>query len=143
MKDILDKTETEKFLKSVISDKNIELEYVYGNKEYEFKLKNMNDKEVYKYENHNIVILNKHIFNKCLDYCKTNLEYVDNVTDLDIKENMIGFAPDSWNFLSSFVKNKIEKLNVLEDLGLAKKKEGSNNFFDFIINRISIYFFSI
>ena len=56
--------------------------------------------------------------------------------DEDIKENMIGFAPDSWNFLSSFVKNKIEKLNVLEDLGLVKKKEGSNNFFDFFRNRI-------
>ena len=86
MKDILDKTETEKFLKSVISDKNIELEYVYGNKEYEYKLKNMNDREIYKHTNHNIVILNKHTFNKCLDYCKTNLAYVDNVTDLDIKE---------------------------------------------------------
>lgn len=56
--------------------------------------------------------------------------------DEDIKENMIGFAPDSWNFLSSFVKNKIEKLDVLEDLGLVKKKEDSNNFFDFFRNRI-------
>ena len=48
---------------------------------------------------------------------------------------MIGFAPDSWNFLSSFVKNKIEKLNVLEDLGLVKKKEGPI-IFDFFRNRI-------
>ena len=87
MKDILDKTETEKFLKSVISDKNIELEYVYGNKEYEFKLKKMNDKEKYKYENENIVILNKDIFIKCLEYCKTNYAFGANITDLDISLN--------------------------------------------------------
>ena len=56
--------------------------------------------------------------------------------DEDIKENMIGFAPDSWNFLSAFVKNKIEKLDILDELGLVKKKENSNNFFDFFRNRI-------
>ena len=49
---------------------------------------------------------------------------------------MIGFAPDSWNFLSAFVKNKIEKLDNLDELGLVKKKENSNNFFDFFRNRI-------
>ena len=56
--------------------------------------------------------------------------------DEDIRENMIGFAPDSWNFLSAFVKNKIEKLDILDELGLVKKKENSNNFFDFFRNRI-------
>ena len=87
MKDILDKTKTIEFLKNVISDKNIELEYVYGNKAYERKLEKFNDREVHKLRDYNIVTINKDIFNKCLDYCKTNLAYVDNVTDLDIGQN--------------------------------------------------------
>ena len=41
MKDILDKTKTIEFLKNVINDKNIELEYVYGNKAYESKLESI------------------------------------------------------------------------------------------------------
>ena len=32
---------TDEFIKKVMSDKNLELEYVYGNKEYEYKLKNL------------------------------------------------------------------------------------------------------
>ena len=88
MKDILDKTKTIEFLKNVISDKNIELEYVYGNKAYESKLESIKDpKKKEREKNHNIVIINKDIFNKCLEYCKTNLAYVDNVTDLDIGQN--------------------------------------------------------
>lgn len=88
MKDILDKTKTIEFLKSVISDKNIELEYVYGNKSYESKLESIKDpKKREREKNHNIVTINKYVFDKCLEYCKTNLAYVDNVTDLDIGQN--------------------------------------------------------
>ena len=68
---------------------------------------------------------------KAINYLKSR-----GFDDEDIKENMIGFAPDSWNFLSAFVKNKIEKLEILDELGLVKKKENSNNFFDFFRNRI-------
>ena len=68
---------------------------------------------------------------KAINYLKSR-----GFDDEDIKENMIGFAPDSWNFLSAFVKNKIEKLDILDELGLVKKKENSNNFFDFFRNRI-------
>jgi len=68
---------------------------------------------------------------KAINYLKSR-----GFDDEDIKENMIGFAPDSWNFLSTFVKNKIEKLDILDELGLVKKKENSNNFFDFFRNRI-------
>ena len=68
---------------------------------------------------------------KAINYLKSR-----GFDDEDIKENMIGFAPDSWNFLSTFVKNKIEKLEILDELGLVKKKENSNNFFDFFRNRI-------
>lgn len=81
------------------------------------------------------------LYNKFLSTNKSGVKAISYLKsrgfdDEDIKENMIGFAPDSWNFLSSFVKNKIEKLDVLEDLGLVKKKEDSNNFFDFFRNRI-------
>ena len=88
MKDILDKTKTIEFLKNVINDKNIELEYVYGNKAYEYKLESIKDpKKKEREKNHNIVTINKYVFDKCLEYCKTNLAYVDNVTDLDIGQN--------------------------------------------------------
>ena len=88
MKDILDKTKTIEFLKNVISDKNIELEYIYGNKDYESKLESIKDpKKKEREKNHNIVMINKDVFNKCLEYCKSNLAYVDNVTDLDIGQN--------------------------------------------------------
>ena len=56
MKDILDKTKTIEFLKNVISDKNIELEYVYGNKNYESKLENLDS----KYDQNYFHLLNVH-----------------------------------------------------------------------------------
>ena len=54
----------------------------------------------------------------------------------DIEENQIGFAPNSWDFLTSFVKNNKEKLICLEELGLIKQKEDSKKYFDFFRNRI-------
>ena len=82
MNKILENPKIEEFLKKAINNKNIELEYVYGNKEYENKIKKSSD--IRRDKNFNIKTINKDIFLKCIEYCKKSYTLVDNITDLDI-----------------------------------------------------------
>jgi len=82
MNKILENPKIEEFLKKAISDKNIELEYVYGNKEYEKKINKSTN--IKRDANNNIKIINKDIFLKCIEYCKKNYTLTNNTVDLDI-----------------------------------------------------------
>ena len=54
----------------------------------------------------------------------------------DIIDNEIGLAPKSWDFLVKFIDQKNLNKGYLEEIGLIKKKENNNFYFDFFRNRI-------
>ena len=54
----------------------------------------------------------------------------------DIIDNEIGLAPESWDFLVKFIDQKNLNKGYLEEIGLIKKKENNNFYFDFFRNRI-------
>ena len=54
----------------------------------------------------------------------------------DIIDNEIGLAPESWDFLVKFIDQKNLNKGYSEEIGLIKKKENNNFYFDFFRNRI-------
>lgn len=54
----------------------------------------------------------------------------------DIIDNEIGLAPKSWDFLVKFIDQKNLNKGYSEEIGLIKKKENNNFYFDFFRNRI-------
>ena len=54
----------------------------------------------------------------------------------DIIDNEIGLAPESWDFLVKFIDQKNLNQGYSEEIGLIKKKEINNSYFDFFRNRI-------
>ena len=54
----------------------------------------------------------------------------------DIEENSLGFAPDSWDSISSLVSEKKDVAEMALLLGLVNKKEGKEDLYDFFRNRI-------
>ncbi len=54
----------------------------------------------------------------------------------DIVENNLGFAPNKWDFVPSFLNKKKIQLSYAEKLGLIVKKENENRYYDFFRNRI-------
>ena len=55
----------------------------------------------------------------------------------DIEENSLGFAPDSWDSISSLVSEKKDVAEMALLLGLVNKKEGKEDLYDFFRNRIN------
>ena len=55
----------------------------------------------------------------------------------DIIDNEIGLAPESWDFLVKFIDQKNLDKGYSEEIGLIKKKENNNFYFDFFRNRIN------
>jgi DNA primase len=53
-----------------------------------------------------------------------------------IKEFQIGFAPDSWDFLTNFLKKRDYPLPMMEKGGLLAKREGDKGFFDRFRGRV-------
>ena len=80
---------------------------------------------------YNKFLIKKDVASKAIEYLKSR-----GFNQQDIETNQIGFAPDSWDFLPSFVKNDKNKLGALEELGLVKKKDETGKYFDFFRNRI-------
>ena len=54
----------------------------------------------------------------------------------DIIDNEIGLAPESWDFIVKFIDQKNLNKGYSEEIGLIKKKENNNFYFDFFRNRI-------
>ena len=54
----------------------------------------------------------------------------------DISNFSLGFAPNKWDFLSSFLKKKKIPINMAHNIGLISKKDDKDEFFDFFRNRI-------
>ncbi|NSW88454.1 DNA primase [bacterium] len=54
----------------------------------------------------------------------------------DIQENSLGFAPDSWNTISSTIGEKEELKEIALSLGLISLKDNKKDFYDFFRNRI-------
>ena len=80
---------------------------------------------------YNKFLIKKDVASKAIEYLKSR-----GFNQQDIETNQIGFAPDSWDFLPSFVKNDKNKLGALEELGLVKKKDETDKYYDFFRNRI-------
>ena len=80
---------------------------------------------------YNKFLIKKDVASKAIEYLKSR-----GFNQQDIETNQIGFAPDSWDFLPSFVKNDKNKLGALEELGLVKKKDETGKYYDFFRNRI-------
>ena len=57
-------------------------------------------------------------------------------TTKDIEENSLGFAPDSWDSISSLVSGKKDATDIALLLGLVSKKDGKEGLYDFFRNRI-------
>jgi DNA primase len=53
-----------------------------------------------------------------------------------IKEFQLGFAPDSWDFLTNFLKKRDYPLSMMEKGGLLAKREGDKGFFDRFRGRV-------
>ena len=54
----------------------------------------------------------------------------------DIEENSLGFAPDSWNSISSMISQKEELRAIALSLGLVSLKDDKRDLYDFFRNRI-------
>lgn len=54
----------------------------------------------------------------------------------DIEGNSLGFAPDSWDSITSLLYKKKDASSVALSLGLITRKEGKESFYDFFRNRI-------
>ena len=66
------------------------------------------------------------------------LKYLNNrgIDNSQIKKWRIGYAPNEWNALLSFLSTKGYLSNEIEAAGLAVKKEGTNRFYDRFRGRI-------
>lgn len=57
-------------------------------------------------------------------------------TDETIKTFQLGYAPDSWDFLTSFLNKREFPMELMEKGGLIAKKEGENRYYDRFRGRI-------
>lgn len=68
---------------------------------------------------------------KPMDYLKSR-----GFSHEDIEGNSLGFAPDSWDSITSLLYKKKDATSVALSLGLITRKEDKESFYDFFRNRI-------
>lgn len=51
-------------------------------------------------------------------------------------QHFLGYADDSWEALTGYLKSKNVPLKLAEELGLVRKREGSDGYYDFFRNRL-------
>ncbi len=76
---------------------------------------------------------------------KSALEYLSKrgIGDVEVKEWRIGYAPDSWDDLISFLSDKGYSGEDVASAGLAGKKEGSSKYYNRFRGRIMFPIFDI
>ena len=76
---------------------------------------------------------------KNLSECKDAYDYAVSRWGEDyVKEEGIGYAPDSWDALSTHLKNNGYSLDAAVQVGVLKKREKDGGFFDFFRDRLTI-----
>ncbi len=65
------------------------------------------------------------------------------IKEESIKEWRVGYSPESWNDLLSFLENKGYYANEIEKAGLVVKKEGTNRYYDRFRGRIIFPIFDL
>ena len=98
-----------------------------------------NTKKISQLINLNSIIAK--LYNKVLIEGKSSQKAIQYLKDRgftrkDIVDNEIGLAPESWDFLVKFIDQRNLNLGHSEEMGLIKKKEKNNSYFDFFRNRI-------
>ena len=87
---------------------------------------------------HRVMELATAYFEEQLAKSKEAREYIKNrgITEETVKSFRIGFAPDGWRNLMTYLKGKGFNEAVMEKVGLIKPKEGTSDYYDRFRGRI-------